>query len=240
MKSTNVAVALLAALGVCLTIAAQAEAQGGAGTQMTPDSRRYLISKDVGAERWAISFNLADRTVTGNVFKTDGSPPSFIWCSITSESPAADPRQTSYTLDCLGAAACAAAPCTSDGWTPIASGLTIGGDFLLPEGTQSTFRGSVAPIFSASCALPTCHIGDAPAEGLNLDSDVAYGNIVLKLPAHEDEHFLVEPFDPSSSHLFLKILGEEEGARMPLDAPPLPEAETEAIRRWILEGAADN
>lgn len=232
--------ALLWTVLVCSLLAGPARAQLGSGVQMTPDSRRYLISKDVGAERWAISFNLADRTVTGNVFKTDGSAPSFIWCRITSETPAADPLQISYVLDCSGADACVAAPCASESWTPIASGLTIPGSFFLPAGTQSTFRGNVQPIFTARCATTGCHAGATPADALNLEAAVAYGNIVLRLPAHEDEHFLIEPFDPSSSHLFLKILGEEEGERMPLGGPPLSDADTESIRRWIIEGAADN
>ena len=231
---------LILALVASLQLASVALAQSGSGSQMTPDSQRYLISKDVGAERWAISFNLNDRTVTGNVFKTDGSAPSFIWCRITSETPNADPRQTSYTLECSGADACGAAPCTSDGWKPIASGLVIGGDFLLPKDTKATFRGAVQPIFTARCATTGCHAGATPQEGLNLEQGQAYDEIFLRLPAHADEHFQIEPFDPSSSHLFLKIRGEEEGGRMPLGGPYLDEAQENAIRDWILEGAADN
>ena len=231
---------LILTLVAILQLAGAALAQSGSGSQMTPDSRRYLISKDVGAERWAISFNLNDRTVTGNVFKTDGSAPSFIWCRITSETPNADPRQTSYTLECSGADACGAAPCTSDGWKPIASGLVIGGDFLLPKDTKATFRGAVQPIFTARCATTGCHAGATPQEGLNLEQGQAYDEIFLRLPAHADEHFQIEPFDPSSSHLFLKIRGEEEGGRMPLGGPYLDEAQENAIRDWILEGAADN
>jgi len=255
-----------AVLVLCSTVlvlasaAAAAHAQSESGLQMTPDSRRYLISKDVGAERWAISFNLNDRTVTGNVFKTDGSAPSFIWCRITSETPNVDPRQTSYTLDCFGADACAAAPCASEAWTPIATGLVIGGDFLLPDATQATFRGAVQPIFTARCATTGCHTGAAPAEGLDLTEGEAYDNIFLVLEgsghehtesalrvpvppgkaAHDGEHFQIEPFDPGASHLFLKILGQEEGERMPLGGPYLEEAQENAIRNWILEGAADN
>jgi hypothetical protein len=249
------AVVLSLTLAVSLQLVGMANAQLGSGLQMTPDSRRYLISKDVGAERWAISFNLNDRTVTGNVFKTDGSAPSFIWCRITSETPNVDPRQTSYTLDCSGAGACAAAPCSSDGWTPIASGLVITGDFLLPKETQATFRGAVQPIFTARCALSGCHAGATPEEGLNLEEGQAYDNIFLVLegskaasaalvpplrPAHDGEHYEIEPFDPSTSHLFLKIRGEEEGGRMPLGGPYLDETQEGAIRNWILEGAADN
>jgi hypothetical protein len=235
----NAAVTLVAAATLA-ALAGEARAQASAGIQMTPDSGRYLISKDVGPERWAISFNLADRTVTGNVFKTDGSAPSFIWCRITSEAPAPDPRAGSYVLDCFGADACAGAPCDDAAWTQIASGLTIGGDFLLPDDTQSTFRGNVQPIFTARCATPGCHVGVAPAEELNLEAGHAYRNVFLVPSHHHAEHFLIEPFDPSASHLFLKILGEEEGERMPLGGPPLSDVETAALRRWILEGAADN
>ncbi|MBY0277538.1 hypothetical protein K2Z84_19570 [Candidatus Binatia bacterium] len=249
--------ALVSTLVASLQLAGVAHAQSASGLQMTPDSRRYLISKDVGAERWAISFNLNDRTVTGNVFKTDGSAPSFIWCRITSETPNAEPRQTSYTLDCSGADACAAAPCTSDGWKEIASGLVISGDFLLPKETRATFRGAVQPIFTARCALSGCHAGADPQEGLNLEEGQAYDDIFLVLegsgaaaaaaavvpplrPAHDGEHYEIEPFDPSTSHLFLKIRGEEEGERMPLGGPYLDETQENAIRDWILEGAADN
>ena len=56
--------ALATALVASLATGASAQ---GSGLQQTPDSARYLISKDVGAERWAISFNLSDQTVTGNV-----------------------------------------------------------------------------------------------------------------------------------------------------------------------------
>jgi hypothetical protein len=229
------AAGLVAMLAPCSEAAAQ-----GSGIQLTPDSRRYLVSKDVGSERWAISFNLADRTVTGNVFRTDGSAPAFIWCRITSETPAPNPVDTRYVLDCFGAPSCEAAPCSSDAWTPIASGLEIGGDSLLPEETRATFRGRVQPIFTARCALPACHAGDAPQEGLNLEAGQAYDNVFLRLPANEDEHFLIEPFDPNSSHLFLKILGLEEGEQMPLGGPPLSEEDTQAMRDWITEGAADN
>ena len=48
------------------------------GLQITPDRRRILISKDVSGSRWAITRNLADGTVTGNVFDTAGGDPTFL------------------------------------------------------------------------------------------------------------------------------------------------------------------
>lgn len=209
------------------------------GSQQTPDSRRYLINKDIGSERWAISFNLEDRTVTGNVFKSDGSAPSFVWCRITGETPAPNPADTQYLLDCFGADACTGAPCSDGDWTQIGSGIPISGSFLLPAGTQSTFRGSIEPVFNASCASAGCHGGLTPAVGLNLEQGKAYDAIFRVASKEDDDHLLIEPFDPDTSHLFHKVTGEEQ-PRMPLGAPPLSDAVLDAFRRWIVEGAADN
>ena len=214
----------------------------GSGTQQTPDSRRYLISKDVGSERWAISFNLADRTVTGNVFKTDGSPPSFIWCAITDIATDPDPAATRYTLDCSGADACAAAPCAPSEWTPIASGLVIGGDFLLPDGTKSTLSGNVQPILDRSCADSlACH-QQGGAGRLDLGDGLSWA-ATFRVPARQAVDpaiFYVDPFRIDSSYLVNKILGTGFGSQMPLGRPPLAEADVDAIVTWILEGAANN
>ncbi len=234
----QIASAALLALTVGLLAAAPVRAQI-AGLQMTPDSGRYLINKDVGNERWAISFNLNDRTVTGNVFRTDG-PPAFVWCEIKHETPSPVPAQTQYLLDCFGADACLSAPCTPDQWTRIATDLPIGGDFLLPPGTLSTFGGNVQPIFNARCATSGCHIGAAPAAGLNLEQGKAYNNIFLRLSSLDPDHFLISPFDAGTSHLYGLLTGEEEGTPMPLGGPPLPADQITAVRNWILEGAADN
>jgi len=229
---------MLAAIALAV-LAGEARAQRQSGSQMTPDSRGYLINKDVGNERWAISYNLADRTVTGNVFKSDGSDPSFIWCKITSETPAANPAENQYLLDCWGADRCASAPCSDSAWTPIGTGIPISGSFLLPPETLATFKGSVEPVFDSTCASAGCHGGAMPAEELNLSNGVAYDSIFRKTSHHNPEHLLVEPFDPETSHLYHMVNGEDE-PRMPLGAPPLSAETIEKIGRWILEGAARN
>jgi len=50
------------------------------GVQVTRDGLRNLVSKDVGSDRWAITLNPDDDTVTGNVFSADGGAPTFLWC----------------------------------------------------------------------------------------------------------------------------------------------------------------
>jgi hypothetical protein len=233
-------VATAFALGV-LSTAAPASAQGS-GVQQTPDSQRYLISKDVGAERWAISFNLSDRTVTGNVFKTDGSPPSFIWCAITDVATNPDPAETQYTLDCSGADACVEAPCGPTQWTTIASGLVIGGDFLLPDGTSSTLSGNVQPIFDRSCADSlACH-QQGGAGRLDLGNGLSWAATFL-VPARQAVDptiFYVDPFSIDTSYLVNKIRGTGFGSQMPLGRTPLSEEEIDTIVSWILEGAANN
>ena len=44
-----------------------------------------VVQKDVGDERWAITYDLDDRTATGNVFFPAGGDPAFISCQTISE-----------------------------------------------------------------------------------------------------------------------------------------------------------
>jgi len=233
-------VLLAAAVASALSAGGAVAQSRASGTQMTPDSRRYLINKDVGPERWAISYNLQDRTVTGNVFRSDGSAPSFVWCTIASHVPSGDPAANQYLLDCWGAPQCAAAPCSDDDWQVIQSGIPISGSFLLPPGTRVTFKANVEPVLESRCATSGCHAGATPAAALDLSSGRAYDAIFRKPSTQDADHLLVEPFDPDASHLFGKIAGTEMGARMPLGGAPLSDEEIGAFRQWILEGAAEN
>lgn len=230
-----------AALATALVAAiASGAAAQSSGLQQTPDSARYLISKDVGAERWAISYNLNDKTVTGNVFKTDGSPPSFVFCNNLTEAISPNPADIQYTLDCYGASACDAAPCTGSQWTLIAAGIQLPGSFLLPDGTRSTYAGNVQPIFTQSCATNlACHVAGG-AGPVDLSTPGSYAAIFEVQAGQNPSKNYVTPFNVDGSYLFDKIIGTGLGARMPIGAPPLSEEQTEAIRNWILEGAADN
>ncbi|MBM4243936.1 MAG: hypothetical protein FJ148_08995 [Deltaproteobacteria bacterium] len=227
------------AAALVASIASGAAAQQS-GVQQTPDSARYLISKDVGAERWAISYNPRDRTVTGNVFKTDGSPPSFVFCDIVDEALSPNPAEIQYTLNCFGASGCAEAPCSNSQWTLIATGINLPGSFLLPDGTRSTYAGNVQPIFTQSCATNlACHVAGG-AGPVNLSDPGSYGAIFRVRSGQNQAENYVTPFDVDGSYLFDKILGTGLGVRMPIGAPPLSAEQTDAIRNWILEGAVNN
>lgn len=216
----------LAAVGLATSAAAQ--------IQLTPDSQRYLIQREVGPEQWAISYNFEDGTVTGNVFRTDGSPPEFIWCEITNIAYAATPADNQYTLDCFGSVACTQAPCEADAWNLISSGIQLSGNFFLPPGTQATFGGQIEPVFTSSCGFAGCHGGAMPQAGLDLSEGVAYDNTVDVMATQSTES-RIAPFDPGMSYLFGRI----DGGGMP-PAGPLSMEQIDAFRAWIQEGAARN
>jgi len=230
----------LGALLASLLVPASARAQRASGIQLTPDSARYLISKDVDTDRWAITYNLEDDTVTGNVFSTTGGVPQFVWCSVVSVDQSPDPAEAQYDLSCQFTGPCDAAPCTREAWDvnpPVP--VTVPGSFLLPSGTQATLAGNVQPIFTATCAnSDACHADNRAPDLLPGRTWAATFDVPsIQVP----EKPFVAPFDADGSYLLDKILGiQASGARMPLGATPLDPAQTELVRRWILEGAANN
>ena len=50
----------------------------------------------------------------------------------------------------------------------------------------------------------------------------------------------IAPYLPDASFLYKKVDGTGEGEQMPYNGDPLPPEQMDAIRTWILEGAADN
>ncbi len=97
-------------------------------------------------------------------------------------------------------------------------------------------------IFTASCALSGCHAGNAPAAGLNLSAGQAYDNIVDVPSTEQSALDRVEPFDPSASYLWLKVIGDPSisGDQMPRGGPPLDQQRMDLLRGWIEAGALDN
>ena len=219
-------------------LAARRTAQPASGLQQTPDSARYLISKDVGAERWAISYNLNDKTVTGNVFKTDGSAPSFIWCQITDVAESHDPGRRQVHARLLrrgrvhrGAVHAVAVDDDRDGPRDRRR---------LPAADRDRSRPTAATCSRSStqsCAFSGCHGGANPDAGLNLEASVSYDAIFLQRLS-PGAPYLVEPFAPDSSSLLESMVRSGDGIMPP--GGKLPDDQIDAIRTWILEGAARN
>jgi hypothetical protein len=231
----RVALALLA--GAAFVGASDAHAQRQSGIQLDPDSATYIISKDVGDERWAITYNLDRKVVIGNVFPQDGGSPSFLYCSITQVDQAPNPADAMYHMSCQFAQSCGQAPCANQWGAPFPV-PAIPGSFFLPTGSASTYAGNVEPIFAARCGTSSaCHAeGGVPV----LTPGRAYDATVRVLAAQDSRKFYVAPFDGPGSYLLDKILGlGSTGSSMP-PTGPLPAGEIDAIEAWILEGAARN
>lgn len=132
-----------------LMVATRAEAQRQSGIQRTPDGQRVLVSKDVGGQRYAITLNTADGSVTGNVFSTDGSPPKFISCVQTGL----------RAFSCRVADTCDAGGTRQSGIQQVFAGTAIlvskdvaGDRFAITQNVDGTLTGNV---FSAETGAST-------------------------------------------------------------------------------------
>jgi len=145
--------ALLRTIGVVVTLALvlaaaprAARAQQPSGSTLSPDRQSYMVNKDIGAERWTINLNLFSQdpasiiSITGNIFRADGGPASFVTCleRFDSSGDLRNPSST-FRLACSGASACGttAEACARTGWTLIAGDVRVPASFFLPPGGNS-------------------------------------------------------------------------------------------------------
>jgi hypothetical protein len=168
-ESSRLVSALLAS-ALSLVAASGAWAQGApAGSTLSPDGLSFLVSKDLANERWAISLSFIPRfdsqgaissytlrSVSGNVFPTDGGPPAFIFCETTaaSQGDLGNPDSV-FRLRCFGADACATAAieCAQNDFRVIAEDVSVPASFFLPAGGLGVMpRDKI--VQSASAPLP--------------------------------------------------------------------------------------
>jgi len=126
-------------------------AQAGAprGATLTYDGFNYLVNKDLAGERWSISLNLVPvqnpdgtfgtetKSVTGNVFKLDGSEPSFIYCVPRPDSTGTlEDLSSTLRFSCRGTSACdgTATGCADGSWQTLSDDVALPASFLLPPG----------------------------------------------------------------------------------------------------------
>lgn len=113
-------------------------ATSGAGVQVTPDGKRTLVSKDVGDERWAITLDHVDGSVTGNVFRAEGGAPQFVWCE-----PVAGAPLGQQAFSCEGSDSCAGGACTPAQWAFIDE-VDVPAAFFRPEGSGQSAEAAAA------------------------------------------------------------------------------------------------
>ncbi|MFC2157934.1 hypothetical protein ACFLT9_08870 [Acidobacteriota bacterium] len=103
-----------------------------------------------------------------------------------------------------------------------------------------SFANVIQAIFTTSCAVSGCHNATA-AQGLDLSTGNARGNIVGILSTQDNTKNLVTAGDAINSYLVMKIEGRQTaGGRMPLGGSALSTVKIQNIKNWINNGANDN
>jgi hypothetical protein len=103
-------------------------------------------------------------------------------------------------------------------------------DILPPEpdpGITISFSADVVPIFSASCAVPSCHNGSGPAPDLR--AAVAYESLWSA--------DLIDTMEPANSELYLWMSGVKGLPMPPQGSQP---ADAATVLQWIDQGAKNN
>ena len=102
-----------------------------------------------------------------------------------------------------------------------------------------SFAGDIQAVFSASCAVSSCHNASASG-GLNLSSGQAYNNLVNAPSSGEPTKIRVIPNDATGSYIVVKLEGRQiVGSRMPLGGS-LSGTSIQNIKNWINKGAKNN
>lgn len=110
-------------------------------------------------------------------------------------------------------------------------------DFVVvdPIGMPVNYSAQIQPIFTQSCVQ--CHSGPSAPQGLQLDSQNSYADLVNVTSSQVPGLKRVAPGDDDNSYLVQKIEGTAQvGARMPIGGQ-LSGSEIALVRRWIAEGA---
>ena len=92
-------------------------------------------------------------------------------------------------------------------------------------------------VFTPICS--PCHSGANAPHGLMLDAAHSYNDLVGVPSVEQPSLDRVNPGNPDSSYMVLKIEGASSisGGQMPLGETPLPQSTIDAIRQWITNGA---
>lgn len=111
-----------------------------------------------------------------------------------------------------------------------------------PVAPKGSFA-AAADVFTRSCGGEGCHSGAMPAGSLDLSAGRAWGSLVGAQATEVTGMLRVKAGDPDASYLYCKIdpsCTQRAFAQMPYQAGTLPQADRDAIRDWIVMGAAAN
>ena len=101
---------------------------------------------------------------------------------------------------------------------------------------QNKYEDVIQPIWDQHCA--SCHTGNNYSGDLDLSSGSSYDNMVDVNSKGYQGYQLVNAWNPESSVLFQKIVGNIAfGNRMPPGGNKLSSSKEEKIKKWINDGA---
>ena len=112
---------------------------------------------------------------------------------------------------------------------------------VLAQEGRGDLNEQIAELFAARCAIPACHSGPAPMQGMSLEADQFLHATVGVTSTERTDLKIVDPGQPDSSYLVMKVRGSEGiiGLQMPFSGDKLNEEEVGLIERWI-EGLDDS
>jgi hypothetical protein len=236
-------------LAAVLWLLGSAEAQAGeSGATLTPDKAAYLVNKDLGSDRWTIGLNVlpgdANRSinVTGNVFHSDGGPPSFVVCQVNADSSGTltDPS-SGFSFTCRGSGPCAttATECGgTDAWPLISDNVPISAAFFLPSGGLGNLASAAADRRGAACGSLAClaqRLVDAmAAAGSRLLAAVRTVTLPTQADAQSNDRGATLSFD-GFAYLVNKDIGNERWS-IALNVAPVETAQGTVSRIQSVTG----
>ena len=114
-------------------------------------------------------------------------------------------------------------------------------DGQLPPDPTATFTRVQNEVFTPTCTTIACHDPLGQQSQMVLTAGRAYANTVGVSSVEMPQLQRVAPNDPSNSYLYRKITGAGiTGDRMPLNQPPLSDAQISLVRDWIRRGAPND
>lgn len=203
---------IIAALTLAATSATAPAFAAQSGVQWTPDSDRILVNKDVGSDRWAITLNVADFSATGNVFRSGGGDPAFVWCEKTGHSYDNSIGELDLGYRCFGADR-GIGGFASDDWTLIADDIVLPLSFFIPEAETCDHAGALnGPSANAAGSFWNCGGSEGGFEfqlfGNGTGDNTATGpfvydtiNEACTVAVLDDGTFLDVEYSPSRDHL---------------------------------------
>lgn len=106
---------------------------------------------------------------------------------------------------------------------------------LVSQNQDAALQSQVAELFAQRCAIPACHSGPTPMQGMSLESDRFLFSTIGVASTERPDLQIIHPGRPDSSYLMMKVRGDEGivGLQMPFSGEKLNAEEIGLLEQWI-------